>query len=246
MTITSTAKSKVYIGAAFNATPQLADYEAQTWQLIGGTVDLGTVGRKQKEITVTTIDNPYVQKLGGSIDNGTMDVVVSYDALDAGQSAVRAGVATFSRYLFKVELPDAPNSTGTPTIYCFQAAILSDELKLGKADDDIEQTYGLSVSGEILIQPADVVITFAPTAGALTGGTASTVYAGETIAATGGIGVVSYAVTTGSLPTGLSLNSATGAISGTPSAAGTSDFTITATFDGAGEANAAYSIVVAA
>jgi hypothetical protein len=70
------------------------------------------------------------------------------------------------------------------------------------------------------------------------------VYAGETIAATGGLGTVTYAVTVGTLPTGLTLNAATGAISGTPSAAGTSDFSIEATFSGFGTSVAAYSLVV--
>lgn len=50
-----------------------------------------------------------------------------------------------------------------------------------------------------------------------------------TLAATGGQSPYTFAVTTGSLPTGLTLNSATGAISGTPTAAGTFNFTITVT-----------------
>lgn len=40
---------------------------------------------------------------------------------------------------------------------------------------------------------------------------------------------VTFAVTTGSLPAGLSLNNSTGAITGTPTAAGDSTFTVTAT-----------------
>src|SRR5690606_24926239 len=38
-----------------------------------------------------------------------------------------------------------------------------------------------------------------------------------------------FAVTAGALPTGLTLNAATGAISGTPTASGTFNFTVTAT-----------------
>lgn len=44
-----------------------------------------------------------------------------------------------------------------------------------------------------------------------------------------GTGSFSYAVTSGSLPTGLSLNTSTGAITGTPTSATTSSFTITVT-----------------
>ena len=65
----------------------------------------------------------------------------------------------------------------------------------------------------------------------LPAGVIGTVYPGATLAAAGGISPYTWAVTTGSLPTGLTLNSATGAISGTPSGivTGTINFTVTAT-----------------
>jgi hypothetical protein len=56
-------------------------------------------------------------------------------------------------------------------------------------------------------------------------GVAGTAYA-QTISASGGASPYCYAVTAGSLPAGLVLAAATGAISGTPTAAGTSVFTI--------------------
>ncbi len=56
----------------------------------------------------------------------------------------------------------------------------------------------------------------------------------ETVSASGGTNPYTYSVTTGALPTGLTLNSTSGLISGTPTAAGTASFTITAT-DFAGE-----------
>lgn len=50
-----------------------------------------------------------------------------------------------------------------------------------------------------------------------------------TLAATGGVTPYTWSITTGSLPSGLTLNSATGAITGTPTAAGTFTFTVTVT-----------------
>ncbi len=50
-----------------------------------------------------------------------------------------------------------------------------------------------------------------------------------TFAANGGLGAVKWAVTKGTLPAGLRLNSATGQLSGRPSKAGTSAFTVSAT-----------------
>jgi hypothetical protein len=63
--------------------------------------------------------------------------------------------------------------------------------------------------------------------GALSGGAINSAYS-QSVSATGDS--IVYSVTSGSLPTGLSLNSSTGAITGTaPGTTGTSNFTITAT-----------------
>ena len=65
-----------------------------------------------------------------------------------------------------------------------------------------------------------------------------------TPSSTGGTGPFTYAVTSGSLPAGLALNPATGAISGTPSAIGSTTFTITET-DGDGQtASRTYTLTV--
>ena len=51
----------------------------------------------------------------------------------------------------------------------------------------------------------------------------------QTVSASSGTAPYTYAITAGALPTGLSLNSSTGAITGTPTAGGTFNFTVTAT-----------------
>ncbi len=50
-----------------------------------------------------------------------------------------------------------------------------------------------------------------------------------TLTSSGGVGAVSWAVTSGALPAGLSLNTSTGAITGAPTAPGLTTFTVTAT-----------------
>jgi hypothetical protein len=70
------------------------------------------------------------------------------------------------------------------------------------------------------------VVTVSPTT--LANGTVGTAYS-QTLSASGGVAAYTYAVTSGSLPTGLSLNTSTGVVSGTPTVAGSSTVTVTAT-----------------
>ncbi len=96
----------------------------------------------------------------------------------------------------------------------------------------------------LVVNPATVVLPATP----LTGGTLGAAYSAAIAPASGGIAPYAYAVTVGALPGGLTLNAATGAITGTPSALGTFNFSITATDSSTGTgpytATQTYSIVV--
>jgi hypothetical protein len=82
-------------------------------------------------------------------------------------------------------------------------------------------------------QPAEVIVTPVPpltvTTTSLPGGQVGTAYGQATLAATGGVTPYTWAVTSGSLPPGLTLDTSTGMISGTPTAYGTYSFTVTVT-----------------
>ncbi|MFO0366667.1 MAG: beta strand repeat-containing protein [Acidobacteriota bacterium] len=65
-----------------------------------------------------------------------------------------------------------------------------------------------------------------------------------TVAATGAEGSATFALTTGALPAGLTLNPATGQITGTPTASGASTFTITATDSVPRTASRTYTVTI--
>jgi hypothetical protein len=74
--------------------------------------------------------------------------------------------------------------------------------------------------------------------------TLNTAYAGGSAVATGGSGTLAYSISAGALPGGIILNASTGAIAGTPTAAGTFNFTVKAADSFGDSAIKAYQIMV--
>jgi hypothetical protein len=79
----------------------------------------------------------------------------------------------------------------------------------------------------------------------LPNGTVGVAY-NQTITASGGTPPYTFTITSGSLPAGLTLNPATGALSGTPTTIGTSNFIVTATDASACAGSRSYTIVIVA
>lgn len=90
-----------------------------------------------------------------------------------------------------------------------------------------------------------VVIHAAPhiTTAGLPGGVVGSPYA-QTVGVTGGTPPYVFSISAGALPAGLTLNPSTGAVSGTPTAAGSSTFTVSVTDTANATASQAYSLVI--
>ena len=138
----------------------------------------------------------------------------------------------------------------SPYTWSVSSGSLPPGLSLGTATGAISGTPTSSGTSNFTVSVSDssnpvqkqsastsIVIAAAPVpqlaigSSALPSGTVSKAYSG-TLGATGGTSPYKWSVSSGSLPTGLSLASATGAISGTPTSSGTFNFTVSVSDSG--------------
>ncbi|WP_321384925.1 putative Ig domain-containing protein [Rhizobium sp.] len=104
-------------------------------------------------------------------------------------------------------------------------------------------TGGTSTAATVSITVTAPTFSVSPSAGALAAATVGTAYS-QTLAVSGGTAPYSYAVTSGTLPAGVSLNTSTGTFSGTPTTAGNYSFTITVTDNNGATTSLAYTLTV--
>jgi uncharacterized protein YhjY with autotransporter beta-barrel domain len=196
--------------------------------LIGGTPSAGG----SFNFTIRAVD--------GNNNFGTQayTVVVGANSLTINPASLPNGTVTTAYS----QIVTASGGTGGPYTYSISSGALPNGLSLNTGSGAITGTpsaggsFGFNVhavdgNGNFGNRGYTVNIgtnSLTVTPAALPAGTQGVSYS-QTVGATGGTGPYSFAVTSGALPTGLSLNAGTGVIGGTPSASGPFNFTIRAT-----------------
>ncbi|HTO30481.1 MAG TPA: putative Ig domain-containing protein [Pararhizobium sp.] len=226
---------------AITGTPTAGAFGAASFTV---TATAATVGSVSASYTIAVGGTAVVLTpvTGAALSAGTVGIAYSNTSISAG-----GGVGTISYAVTGGTLPaglslntSSGAITGTPTAGA-----------LGTSNFTVTATAAISgsASASYSIAVAGPTVVLTPVTGtALTAGTVGVAYSDTSISAGGGVGTISYAVTSGALPAGLGLNASTGAITGTPAAGafGTATFTVTATAATAGSASASYSIAVGA
>jgi uncharacterized protein YhjY with autotransporter beta-barrel domain len=164
-------------------------------------------------------DTAYSQTFIGGGGGAPYSFRLSAGSLPAGLSLSSAGV-----------LSGTPTQAGS---FSFSVQMTDSSTGAG-APFTTTATYSLTVASP----------TIGLTPGALGGGAVAAAYS-STLTASGGIAPYSYSLTAGALPAGVTLSSS-GSLSGTPTAAGTFSFTVTATDANSYIGSRAYTLTITA
>lgn len=194
-----------------------------------------TVGAPAGATGTITNDDVAVTVNPATIPNGTVAVAYSQTITASGGSAPYTFAVTAGALPGGLSLSAAGVLSGTPTAGgTFNVTVTATD----SSSFTGSRAYALNVDPALISLPATP----------LAGGTLGTAYSATITLASGGTAPYAYAVTAGALPAGLTLNAATGAITGTPSALGTFNFSITATDSSTGTGpytvTQSYSVVV--
>jgi uncharacterized protein YhjY with autotransporter beta-barrel domain len=197
-----------------------------------------TISDNQGVGTITNDDVP-VTVSPATLPNGTVAAAYSQTITASGGAAPYSFALTAGALPTGLTLSPTGALTGTPTAGgTFNFTITATDSSAFPGPYSGSQAYTVTIAPPTVVLP--------PTA--LAGGTLGAAYSSAITPASGGTAPYAYAVTAGALPGGLTLNASTGAITGTPSALGTFNFSITATDSSTGTgpytATQAYAITV--
>ena len=213
---------------------------------ISGTPDLGTSGTYAVTITADNGTTEAIKVV--TINVNEKPVFTSEDTTDypvnvtistsAGFQVTATGTPATMSYSVSGTLP--PGVTG---INASTGRFVGKPTQIGNYTFTVIATNAAGSTQQTftIVVPANPVITTT----LLKDWTVNKAYPGTTVVVLGGSGTrTSFGVSAGSLPPGLSFNSSTGAITGTPTAVGNYTFDITATYSGNGSGSQTYTVTI--
>jgi hypothetical protein len=223
--MSGTSCSGTACGTFSNKTTTSATYNAPTSVSASMTVTIlaTSVTNTTKSASSNVVVSPAPSITTTSLASGTVGTAYSATLqASGGAGTLTWSLASGSSLPAGLSLSSSGAISGTPTT----PATTSFTVKL--TDSSGAQAGALSATQQLslTIKPAPLTITSI----SLSNGVVGAAYSAA-LAASGGTGTISWSVTTGSLPGGLNLSGA-GEISGTPTAAGATSFTVTATDSG--------------
>lgn len=115
-----------------------------TWQTVGEVENYGEHGVQAQVIEFTAVNDAVVQKLKGSKNYGTMNLVVGHVPSDAGQVILAAAAESQNRYSARLTYPLGDGEV-TPEIHYLDVLVASRNITDGSANDVRKAAVALAI-----------------------------------------------------------------------------------------------------
>lgn len=201
----------------------------------------GAASAASNSVTPVSSVPPTITLAPTTIANPTVGVAYSQSIAAAGGAAPYTYAISAGSLPAGLTLSSAGTVSGIPTAGgTYNFTITATDSSAGSGPFTGSRGYAITVDAPTLV--------LSPASGSLTTGSVGVAYS-QSFTASGGTAPYTYAITSGSVPAGLSLAS-NGTLSGTPAVAGSYNFTVTATDSSTGAGapftgSYAYSVMVA-
>ncbi|HYI93632.1 MAG TPA: DUF4082 domain-containing protein [Bryobacteraceae bacterium] len=266
VSITTTALPEGTVGVAYSTTLAASSGTAPlTWSIVTGSLPSGLTLNPGTGVIAGTPTTAAPSAFTVRVTDSATPVATAEKTLSIAIAAAPVPLSITTTALPGATVGTAysmtlvANGGTTPYTWSLVSGTLPPGLTLNATTGSITGTPTSAVTRSLNIRVSDsatpaatanrtLSITIASalsiTTATLPGGNVGAAYS-TTIAASGGTAPRTWSVATGSLPAGLTLNASTGGIAGTPTAVGTSNFTIRVTDAATATANRNMSITIA-
>lgn len=199
------------------------------------TDDASGTASKPLTLTITSVNPPLAITTASPLPEGTVGSAYSATILAAGGTGTRSWTVVDGTLPAGLTL-DSPTGviSGIPTTAGTATVTVKVTDSTGAS---ATKAFTIPITGPIP-SPLSITTTVLPT------GIVGTTYNAQ-LAATGGTGAKSWSISSGTLPSGLKLDAATGALSGTPITAGTSTCTVRVQDSGTPQQTAERKLIIA-
>lgn len=160
MSVATGAGVKIYISNATSTATDQSGFEAETYIEVEQTESIGEFGDSTTPVTFIGLGDARVQKLKGSLDAGTLNVVMAFNEAADGspitgqfQFLTAANNTTSANYAIKIELNDATQGSplGTPTTFYFLGQVGTFVRGVPGADEILRVTSEVRINSAIVV-----------------------------------------------------------------------------------------------
>lgn len=142
------AKTKVYLGTtALTSAPDAAsDFTSATYTELASLMTIGQYGDNVADVSYNLLRNGRTSHIAGLKDGGTVDLVLAYNASDAGQALISGTIYGSASNLWPIKIEFTDGEVNYMTF-----AMLSNKVDVGDGSSLKTLTATIGISSEVFV-----------------------------------------------------------------------------------------------